>query len=357
MSVFSLTDVTKTYADVVAVDRLNLTVTEGEFVTLLGPSGCGKTTTLRMIAGFVIPTSGKIEIGGKDVTRIPPHTRPVGLVFQNYALFPHMTVAENVAFGLRMRGVARGERIRRVNELLALVKLAELGRRFPSQLSGGQQQRVALARALVIEPEILLLDEPFGALDKQLRDHMRVELRTIQRELGISTVFVTHDQDEAMSMSDRICVMSEGLVQQVGPPLEVYDQPVNRFVADFMGRSNLLTGKPAGDGKHTHAIDIGGTVIETARAVPSGDRLTVMIRPERVDFRPADGAKKRPREFLGRVVRCVYLGAFVEHTIALEGGATILAMHTHHGPGGKPLPSDTPVFVTIPKNAVYSIGD
>ena len=212
MSVVDLKSVNKLYGDVRAVDSLDLTIESGEFVTLLGPFGCGKTTTLCMAAGFIRPTSGTIVFGGEDVTGVPPHRRLVGLVFQNYALFPHMDVRRNVEFGLRMAGVPSQDRSTRVEEALAMVRLEGMTGRKPSQLSGGQQQRVALARALVIRPKVLLLDEPFGALDKQLRDHMRIELQELQRQLGISTLFVTHDQDEALSMSDRIVVMSEGCV-------------------------------------------------------------------------------------------------------------------------------------------------
>ena len=357
MSVVSLAAISKTYGSFLAVDGLDLAVDAGEFVTLLGPSGCGKTTTLRMVAGFVIPSAGTIEIGGTNVTRVPPHKRPVGLVFQNYALFPHMTVAENVAFGLRMQRVPRAERDRRVAEAMELVRMQTLGDRYPRQLSGGQQQRVALARALVVRPEILLLDEPFGALDKQLRDHMRVELRTLQQDLGISTIFVTHDQDEAMSMSDRICVMSDGLTQQVGPPLEIYDRPANRFVADFMGRSNLLPGRVAARSRGGVRIDLKGVTVETAEPVDVGTDVTAMIRPERISLRLADSARSRSGEHTARIVRAVYLGAVVEHEIAIDGGPSVIAMHTHKGAAGAPLAPGTEVLVGIPKDAVFLLKD
>lgn len=356
MSVVRIEGVTKHYGSVVAVNRLDLEIAEGEFVTLLGPSGCGKTTTLRMIAGFVIPTSGVIEIAGRDVTRVPPHKRPVGLVFQNYALFPHMTVSENVGFGLRMRGVGRDERSHRVLEALKLVRMEDLGERFPGQLSGGQQQRVALARALVIRPDILLLDEPFGALDKQLRDHMRVELRSLQQELGISTVFVTHDQDEAMSMSDRICVMSQGLAQQIGPPLEIYDHPATRFVADFMGRSNLLDATVTAKKRGGAAIDLQGVAVESASPAEPGASVTAMIRPERIAVRPA-AARPKAGEHAGRIVRAVHLGAVVEHEVEIEGGPRLLAMRTHAGAGGAPLEPGAPVLVSIPRDAVYLLRE
>jgi len=240
MSSIRLVALTKRYGALTVVDHVSFAGERGEFVTLLGPSGCGKTTTLRMIAGFVVPTSGRIEIGDRDATQVPPNRRDVALVFQNYALFPHMTVSANVAFGLRMRGIGRDERNMRVAQALEMVKLRGFEDRFPKALSGGQQQRVALARALVINPQLLLLDEPFGALDKQLRDHMRDELSVLQRRLGIATVFVTHDQQEALALSDRVIVMNGGRIEQIGKPTDIYERPRSRFVAEFLGRSNLI---------------------------------------------------------------------------------------------------------------------
>ena len=240
MSAIALRSISKRYGDVWAVTDVSFEVEQGEFLTLLGPSGCGKTTTLRMIAGFVTPTTGAIEVNGKDVTAVPPFRRDVGLVFQSYALFPHMSVADNVGFGLKMRKLAEEEIRKRVHATLAMVRLKSLSGRYPNELSGGQQQRVALARALIIRPQLLLLDEPLGALDRQLRDHMRMELRSLQQSLRLPTIFVTHDQSEALSMSDRVAVMNEGRIEQIGVPSDIYERPVTSFVATFLGRSNVI---------------------------------------------------------------------------------------------------------------------
>jgi len=242
MSFLALENLTKRFGPHAAVDGLSLGVEKGEFVSLLGPSGCGKTTTLQMIAGFVEPTAGAITLEGRDLLAVKPAKRGLGIVFQSYALFPHMTVAENVAFGLEMQGVAAVERARRVGETLELVGLAAFSGRFPRQLSGGQQQRVALARALVIRPQILLLDEPLSNLDAKLREEMQIELRQIQRTVGTTTILVTHDQAEAMALSDRIVVMNQGRAEQIGPPHETYEQPATSFVASFLGKTNLLAG-------------------------------------------------------------------------------------------------------------------
>jgi putative spermidine/putrescine transport system ATP-binding protein len=230
----------KSYGDVVAVDAIDLEIAPGEFFTMLGPSGSGKTTTLRMIAGFETPDEGTIELAGEDVSRLPPYERPVNTVFQDYALFPHMTVQDNVEYGLRVKGVKKGERGERAQEALRMVRLAAHGARRPSQLSGGQRQRVALARAIVNRPKVLLLDEPLGALDLKLRQEMQIELKSIQREVGITFVYVTHDQEEALTMSDRIAVFNEGRIEQVGPPAEVYEHPQSEFIAGFIGVSNVL---------------------------------------------------------------------------------------------------------------------
>ena len=315
MSAVRLEGVAKHYAGVEAVQDVSVAVESGEFVTFLGPSGCGKTTSLRMIAGFVRPSRGRVLIADRDVTALPPHLREVGLVFQNYALFPHMTVGDNVAFGLKMREVATAERAGRVREALDLVRLGHMPTRFPRQLSGGQQQRVALARALVIRPAVPLLDEPFGALDRQLRDHMRIELRSLQQRLGISTIFVTHDQDEALSMSDRIVVMNAGRIEQVGTPAEVYERPRTRFVASFMGRSNLLAARVT-------AVDTGGTRIRIGSleltAPPGtlavGAEVTAIIRPERVAVVAAG-----PQAHCGRITAISYLGASFEAQVEIAG--------------------------------------
>jgi putative spermidine/putrescine transport system ATP-binding protein len=258
VSAVTLSDIVKRFDAFTAVHRMSLDIAEGSFVTLLGPSGCGKTTTLRMVAGLLDPTEGEIAIKGQRVNEVPIHKRNLGLVFQNYALFPHKTVAENVAFGLKYRGVNRTDAARRVKQALELVQLPDVGDRYPQQLSGGQQQRIALARAIVIEPDVLLLDEPLSALDANLREDMRVELKRIQARIGVTTIFVTHDQSEALAMSDRIVVMSEGRVEQTGAPQDVYNTPVSEFVARFLGASNILPARRVGADDTSVALDVEG---------------------------------------------------------------------------------------------------
>ncbi|MGZ6260599.1 MAG: ABC transporter ATP-binding protein, partial [Candidatus Limnocylindrales bacterium] len=281
-----LTDVTKTFGDFTAVDRINLDVHDGEFFSLLGPSGCGKTTTLRMIGGFETPTSGLIELHGQDVTWLPPHKRNVNTVFQSYALFPHLNIEENVAFGLRRKGGLSNDEIkRRVAEILDLVELSGKEKRKPSQVSGGQAQRVALARALVNKPAVLLLDEPLGALDLKLRKQMQVELKRIQQEVGITFIYVTHDQEEAMTMSDRIAVMSEGRYEQLGDPEALYERPKTRFVAGFLGVSNLLPAKRDGsaDGYAGFRLADGSAVRAPAALVEGrGEAVALGVRPEKI---------------------------------------------------------------------------
>jgi putative spermidine/putrescine transport system ATP-binding protein len=275
--------VTKTYdGRTRAVDAVDMAIREGEFFSLLGPSGCGKTTTLRMIAGFETPTEGSIKVGGVDVTHVPAHKRDMGMVFQNYALFPHRSVGENVGFGLRMRGMDRATIARKVTDALAQVELVGYEDRRPGQLSGGQQQRVALARAIVIEPRVLLCDEPLGALDKKLRQSMQFELKQLQRKLGLTMVFVTHDQEEALAMSDRIAVMNAGQVEQIGTPSEIYDRPGTRFVADFIGDTNLFRGEVIRDaGKVLLQVDRDMT-IELAGEPGNTGPLSVALRPEKI---------------------------------------------------------------------------
>jgi spermidine/putrescine transport system ATP-binding protein len=283
-----LTSVTKQFGDFVAVHDLDLQIRDGEFFSLLGPSGCGKTTTLRMIAGFEQPTMGEVYIHGQPVAGIPPYRRPVNTVFQSYALFPHMTVAQNVAFGLEMKKVAKLEIERRVAEALELVQLRQMENRRPRQLSGGQQQRVALARALVNRPEVLLLDEPLGALDLKLRKAMQLELKQIQAEVGITFVYVTHDQEEALTMSDRIAVMDAGIVQQVGDPRDIYEHPNNRFVADFIGETNFVTGSVAELGDMV-TVDLGDLPVRGSadgRSLSLGQAITLAIRPEKINLYP-----------------------------------------------------------------------
>ena len=303
-----LEQVTKTFdGRVVAVDAVTLDIAAGEFFSLLGPSGCGKTTSLRMIAGFEHPDSGRVHVGGRDITDLPVHRRDMGMVFQSYALFPHRTVAENVAFGLRMREVPKPEIARRVQAALAQVALTGLENRRPSQLSGGQQQRVALARALVVEPPVLLCDEPLGALDRKLRQQMQFELKELQKRLGVTLVFVTHDQEEALAMSDRIAVMNKGRVEQVGSPTEIYERPRTRFVADFIGEINILEDKGA------------------ARA----------LRPEKIRLVQSDGAR-----LAGTVETANYLGGSTLLRVRVGDGRSLLVRETHSGERASRAPGD-----------------
>jgi putative spermidine/putrescine transport system ATP-binding protein len=290
-----LAGLSKRYGEVVAVAGIDLEVQAGEFFTMLGPSGSGKTTTLRMIAGFEDPSGGTIELAGEDVIRVPPYDRAVNTVFQDYALFPHMTVGENVAYGLRIAGVAKAERAKRRDEALEMVRLPGYGERRPAELSGGQRQRVALARAIVNRPKVLLLDEPLGALDLKLREQMQVELKSIQGEVGITFVYVTHDQDEALTMSDRIAVFNEGRIEQVSPPVELYEQPQTEFVAGFVGVSNLLE--------------------------RDGARFT--IRPEKVQLLDPGATPNGLRTERGRIADVAYVGMVTRYTVALEQGGEL----------------------------------
>jgi putative spermidine/putrescine transport system ATP-binding protein len=319
MAALHLQDISKKFAEVLAVDDLSLAVADGEFVVLLGPSGCGKTTTLRMIAGFIEATAGAVCIGARDVTNDPPYRRNVGFVFQNYALFPHLTVAENVAFGLRRRRRPEREIAERISRALALVKLEGFAARLPRQLSGGQQQRVAIARALVIAPDVLLLDEPLSNLDAKLRRDVRAELRRLQKLSGITTVMVTHDQDEAMSIGDRLVVMDHGRVQQIGSPQALYRHPANRFVAGFIGRGNFLAGAPAADGRSF--VTRAGLTIACAPLDRGAD--TLLIRPENVAVRPAGAIGVNC--FAARVEAAVFQGSAFDLDLRLATGETIEA--------------------------------
>jgi len=284
MSFLKLENLSKRYGDFTAVENLDLTVEKGEFVSLLGPSGCGKTTTLQMIAGFVEASAGRILLNGRDITDEKPNRRGLGIVFQSYALFPHMTVADNVKFGLEMRKVGAAESAERVKQALALVHLDKFGHRYPRELSGGQRQRVALARALVIQPPILLLDEPMSNLDAKLREEMQIELREIQRKVGTTTIMVTHDQSEALSMSDRVVVMEAGHAVQVGKPLETYENPVNAFVSQFVGKANLLPGTVEWVKDGSAGVRVGNHVLEVqGTSLTVGERTTLCIRPEKIE--------------------------------------------------------------------------
>ena len=343
-AVVELQGCTRDYGGVRAVDAMDLVIFEGEFLSLLGPSGCGKTTTLNLVAGFVEPTAGRILIDGEDVTGVPAHLRGLGVVFQSYALFPHLSVFENVAFGLRERRAPAAEIARRVGEALELVRLDRLGRQRPVELSGGMQQRVALARALVYRPRVLLLDEPLAALDKKLREEMRDELRDIQRSVGITTVFVTHDQAEALGLSDRIAVMSRGRIEQLGAPREIYERPASRFVADFIGASTVLRGRAvAGD---RVALSAGLTIKVTAgRALRVGEDVELAIRPERVGLaaEPGEGTAE------ARIDGLVYQGSMTEVSARLGDGQRVLVFVTEPAP--IPLAPGELVHLMFPADA------
>ena len=311
MARLELSRITKTYGDFRAVSDVDLDIAEGELVVLLGPSGCGKTTTLRMIAGFVVPTAGEIRLAGAEITRRPPWKRNTGLVFQSYALFPHLTVAQNVAFGLKMRDVPSAQIDAKVGEALRLVRLEGLTGRLPRELSGGQQQRVALARALVIEPDILLLDEPLSNLDAKLRHEVRVEIRELQKKLGLTTVMVTHDQEEALTMADRLVVMSNGRVQQVGTQRELYERPANTFVAGFVGRTNFLRGRIDAPGVF---VSDSGLAIRCRADAPAAGRV-LALRPERLTLSDAPVADANC--FAATIEFASYLGGVLEYHVRL----------------------------------------
>jgi putative spermidine/putrescine transport system ATP-binding protein len=323
--------VTKTYdGNTRAVDAIDLSIQEGEFFSLLGPSGCGKTTTLRMIAGFETPTKGVIEVGGADVTHVPAHKRDMGMVFQNYALFPHRSVGENVAFGLRMRGMDRTTIARKVADALAQVELVGYEDRRPGELSGGQQQRVALARAIVIEPRVLLCDEPLGALDKKLRQAMQFELKQLQRKLGLTMVFVTHDQEEALAMSDRIAVMNAGKVEQIGAPSDIYDRPSTRFVADFIGDTNLFRGEVIRDGGGKSVLQVDQDLSIELAALPKAiGAVSIALRPEKISL--AIPSAHSGHGLDGVVESANFQGGSVLYRIEMAGGRRLLAQQPNNG--------------------------
>lgn len=307
-----LIGLSKSFGDVVAVDNVDLEISDGEFFAMLGPSGSGKTTVLRMIAGFELPDSGRIQLAGEDVTDQPPFLRNVNTVFQDYALFPHMSVQANIEYGLKVKGVSKDERVARAEKALSRVRLSGLGGRKPSQLSGGQRQRIALARALVNEPKVLLLDEPLGALDLKLRQEMQVELKQLQRDVGITFIFVTHDQEEALTMADRIAVFNHGRIEQLGNAIDVYERPESEFVAGFVGTSNLLQ------------EDVSERVL--------GKKGTYSIRPEKIVIvDPTSAPVPGERRVSGTVTNAVYLGAATRITVALASGGTLLTLRHNDG--------------------------
>ncbi|MDO9406338.1 MAG: ABC transporter ATP-binding protein [Polaromonas sp.] len=351
MATIDIQNLVKTYGDFRAVDDLSLSVAEGEFLVLLGPSGCGKTTTLKMLAGFIEATSGRIDIGGRNVTQMPPHQRNLGVVFQNYALFPHLSVFENVAFPLRRRKVAAAEITRQVKASLGLVQMEHLSARLPRELSGGQQQRVAIARALSFRPDVLLLDEPLSNLDAKLRLEVRQQIRHLQKNTGITTVMVTHDQDEAMSVADRLVVMKAGVVQQVGSSQEIYKRPANDFVASFIGSVNFIEGR----------VD-GGQFLAKQGVALSGAHLPVatrriVVRPEAI--RISEAAAPQPGELAATVREIVYLGAHSEVVVEVVPGLE-LTVRLQNGSGDSlstRLQEGQPVALLIGQDAVFALAD
>jgi putative spermidine/putrescine transport system ATP-binding protein len=334
--------VEKTYdGSFLVIKNIDLDIHRGEFVTFLGPSGSGKTTSLMMLAGFETPTSGEITLNGQQLNRLPPHKRNIGMVFQNYALFPHMTVEENVAFPLSVRKLPREEIRTRVATMLDMVRLGEFGKRRPAQLSGGQQQRVALARALVFDPELVLMDEPLGALDKQLREHMQIEIKHLQKKLGITVVYVTHDQSEALTMSDRVAVFNDGVIQQIAPPDVLYEEPRNSFVANFIGENNNLYGElSAVDEGHVSVVLEGGASIRARRVSVRGVGMptTLSIRPERlfIGEAPDEGVNRLE----AKVAETIYHGDHLRIVMEVEGQPSLMARMLKTPDSPKPNPGD-----------------
>ena len=326
MAGVQLSHVTKKYGDFEALHALDLEVREGEFLTLLGPSGCGKTTTLRLIAGFIQPTSGTIYIGEDDITGVAPQHREIGMVFQDYALFPHMTVRENIAFGLEERRYDKHRIAERVDELLELIRLPDMGERYPAEVSGGQRQRIAVARAVAYPPRVLLMDEPLGALDLKLREAMQIEIRRIQRELSITTVYVTHDQTEAMNMSDRIVVMNEGVIEQLGTAEEIYGRPASRFVADFVGQINLLTAGVVGEDGKWVVVEAAGTRVRAPKqdSLRPDAEVSIGIRPELFKPVPVDTAPDGMNVLDGRIAGRTFAGNLLHVYVDIEDGTRVV---------------------------------
>ena len=326
MSGVLLSSVTKKYGDVTALHALDLEIREGEFLTLLGPSGCGKTTTLRLVAGFIQPTSGTIFLGDDDITAVAPQHRRIGMVFQDYALFPHMTVRENIAFGLEERRYEKHRIPQRVDELLDLIRLPDMGDRYPSEVSGGQQQRIAVARAVAFPPRVLLMDEPLGALDLKLREAMQIEVRRIQQELSITTVYVTHDQTEAMNMSDRIAVMNEGVIEQLGTAEEIYRRPASRFVADFVGQINLLAARVVGDEGDGVVVEAAGAAIRASKhdGVGRDGEVSIGIRPELFKAVTGEAVPSGMNTLDGRIAGRTFAGNLLHVYVDLDDGTRVV---------------------------------
>jgi spermidine/putrescine transport system ATP-binding protein len=352
-----LVELSKRFAELTAVDSLDLHIAGGEFFSLLGPSGCGKTTTLRMIAGFERPTEGRILLDGVDVAYTPPHKRNVNTVFQNYALFPHLNVFDNIAFGLKRAKRPKDEIRRLVAQALELVQLTGLDRRKSSQLSGGQQQRVALARALVLNPAVLLLDEPLGALDAKLRKALQIELKSLQQDIGITFIYVTHDQEEALTMSDRLAVMNAGRVEQVGAPQDVYEDPQTIFVADFLGVSNLMDARARRGPDGQCRIEVERFELEGTSVGDVTGPAKIVIRPERVELEP-HGSGPGPNRLPGMVERVVYVGAAVQVMVRVATGDVLQVLVRNTG-GALPYEQGTPVQIYLPADAlrVLPAGD
>jgi spermidine/putrescine transport system ATP-binding protein len=352
-----LESLTKRFDEVTAVDGISIEIQPGEFFSLLGPSGCGKTTTLRLVAGFEQPTSGRILLDGVDVAKWPPHRRNVNTVFQSYALFPFLTVAENVAFGMKYKSVPKSEVNSRVEEALASVQLSGYEKRRPNQLSGGQQQRVALARALVLRPSVLLLDEPLGALDAKLRRTLQVELGALQKQVGITFLYVTHDQEEALTMSDRLAVMNHGQIVQLGTPEEVYNEPVDAYVADFLGVSNLMDAQvePGRDGREPCRLRLGEFVVEAeAGRLDATGSVKLAIRPERVEVFPY--GTEGPNRVPGMIERLVFLGSTTQVFLRLATGSALQTLLRNDGTA-MPYSQGTPVSVGLPADALRVLPD
>ncbi|HEY7704961.1 MAG TPA: ABC transporter ATP-binding protein [Acidimicrobiia bacterium] len=345
-----LVDLTKSFGETTAVDSINLDIMPGEFFSLLGPSGCGKTTTLRMVGGFERPTSGSIMVDGIDMAQTPPHQRPVNTVFQSYALFPHLSVGDNIAFGLKYKGLNKSEMAAKVTAVLETVRLEGMDQRRPNQLSGGQQQRVALARALVLNPSVLLLDEPLGALDAKLRKALQLELKALQEDLGLTFIYVTHDQEEALTMSDRIAVMNQGRVEQVGSPADLYERPASTYIADFLGVSNLLDVTVLESSAAETMVKLGEAAVAAgAASVRPGDEVKITIRPERIELLPSGTGG--PNVIPGIVDRVVYAGPVLQVLVHLAAVGDIQVALPNQG-NISPHHSGEAVAVRLPADAL-----